>query len=129
MITRRILLATIVVLVSSMAHAQSVKLTATQITELLTGNTAIGKWEGQRYRQFFNEDGQTIFAQEGARSSVGKWRIDAEIDEYQSVWPAEESWKGWYVMEFSGRYYWVSKSTPPTPFKVEIGQQLIWPDE
>jgi hypothetical protein len=129
MITRRILLAAIVILITSAANAQSVKLTAPQITELLTGNTAVGKWDGKRYRQFFNADGKTIFAQKGARSSVGNWRVDAEIDEYQSIWPSEQDWEGWYVMAFSGRYYWVSKATPPTPFKIEQGQQLIWLDE
>lgn len=30
-------------------------------------------------------------------------------------------------MEFSGDFYWVSKSTPPTPFDVENGQQLVTP--
>ena len=28
-------------------------------------------------------------------------------------------------MEYAGAYYWVSKSTPPTPFRVEEGQQLV----
>ena len=125
--TRRIFLAVAAILVASTAHAQSVKLTAAQITELLTGNTATGKWQGQRYRQFFSTDGHTIYAQKDARSSVGSWRIDAEIDEYQSIWPKDQEWEGWYVMEYSGRYYWVSKSTPPTPFKVVAGEQLEFP--
>lgn len=123
--TRRIILVAIAVFVTGMAHAQSVKLTAVQISNLLTGNTAIGKWQGERYRQFFADDGQSIYAQKGTQNSVGKWRIDAEIDEYQSIWPSEQEWEGWYVMEFSGRYYWVSKSTPPTPFRVEKGRQLV----
>ena len=125
--TRRIFLAVAAILVTSTAHAQSVKLTAAQITELLTGNTATGKWQGQRYRQFFSADGHTIYAQKDAGSSVGSWRIDAEIDEYQSIWPKDQEWEGWYVMEYSGRYYWVSKSTPPTPFKVVAGEQLEFP--
>jgi hypothetical protein len=128
MITRRILLTILPVLIATAANAQSVKLTSSQIAELLTGNTAVGKWQGQRYRQFFDDEGQIIYAQQGARSSVGKWRIDTTIDEYQSVWPNEQEWEGWYVMEYAGDYYWVSKSTPPTPFRVEQGQQLTWPD-
>jgi hypothetical protein len=28
-------------------------------------------------------------------------------------------------MEFSGDWYWVSKSTPPTPFEVLEGEQLL----
>lgn len=107
------------------ASAQSVKLTAEQIVDLLTGNTAIGKWEGVRYRQFFGPDGTTIYVQDGARSARGEWRIDKKRDEYQSIWPNDQDWEGWYVMEYAGAYYWVSKSTPPTPFRVESGEHLV----
>lgn len=31
-------------------------------------------------------------------------------------------------MEYDGTYYWVSKATPPTPFKVLSGQQLVATD-
>lgn len=121
----RVLAACALLLLANMASAQSVKLTAEQITDLLTGNTAIGKWEGQRYRQFFGADGVTLYAQDGARSTRGEWRIDPSNDEYQSIWPNDEDWQGWYVMEYAGAYYWVSKSTPPTPFRVETGDQLV----
>ena len=107
------------------AMAQSVKLTAEQITQLLAGNTAIGKWEGKRYRQYFGPDGVTIYAQEGSRSTRGEWRVDIDADEYQSIWPNDTEWEGWFVMEYAGAYYWVSKSTPPTPFRIEEGQQLV----
>ena len=107
------------------ALAQSVKLTAEQITQLLAGNTAIGKWEGKRYRQYFGPDGVTIYAQEGSRSTRGEWRVDQKADEYQSIWPNDAEWEGWFVMEYAGAHYWVSKSTPPTPFKVEEGERLI----
>ena len=109
---------------ASPVAAQSVKLTSDQIRELLTGNTAIGRWDGAKYRQFFGDDGVTIYAQEGAKSARGEWRIDATVDEYQSIWPGDADWEGWFVMEYDGDYYWVSKKTPPTPFRVEPGQQL-----
>ncbi len=121
----RLLSACALLLLSNMASAQSVKLTAEQIGELLTGNTAVGKWEGSRYRQFFGVDGVTIYAQDGARSTRGEWRIDKTRDEYQSIWPRDADWEGWYVMEYAGAYYWVSKATPPTPFRVEQGKQLV----
>ena len=107
--------------------AQSVKLKAHEIAALLTGNTAIGTWNGAKYRQFFDADGSTIFAQEDARSARGEWRVDADRDEYQSIWARDADWEGWYVMEYAGDFYWVSKSTPPTPFRVLDGQQLINP--
>ncbi|OJI94303.1 hypothetical protein LY10_01563 [Planktotalea frisia] len=121
----RVLAASALLFLASSAHAQSVKLTAAQISDLLTGNTAVGKWDGARYRQFFGADGVTIYAQEGARSARGEWRIDQTRDEYQSIWPRDDAWEGWYVMEYAGAYYWVSKATPPTPFRVEQGEQLV----
>ncbi|WP_273508818.1 hypothetical protein [Planktotalea frisia] len=121
----RVLAACALLFLASSAHAQSVKLTAAQISDLLTGNTAVGKWDGARYRQFFGANGVTIYAQEGARSARGEWRIDQTRDEYQSIWPRDDAWEGWYVMEYAGAYYWVSKATPPTPFRVEQGEQLV----
>jgi hypothetical protein len=105
--------------------AQSVRLQAHEISALLTNNTAVGVWEGVAYRQFFGADGSTIYAQAEAKSTAGKWRIDETRDEYQSIWPRDPDWQGWYVMEYAGDFYWVSKSTPPTPFMVVQGNQLV----
>lgn len=107
---------------ASVVDAQSLKLRGDEIGILLTGNTAVGEWEGAAYRQFFGADGTTIYAPQGARSARGEWRIEG--DEYQSRWPNDAGWEGWLVMEYAGGWYWVSKSTPPTPFKVLQGQQL-----
>lgn len=109
------------------AHAQSVKLKAHEIAALLSGNTAVGRWDGASYRQYFDRDGSTIYAQEGVRSARGQWRIDPETDEYQSIWPGDVEWDGWFVMEWAGTFYWVSKTTPPTPFGVVDGEQLVAP--
>lgn len=122
---RRVFLSAVLALLAAPLAAQSVKLQAHEIDALLNGNTATGKWDGTPYRQYFAPDGTTIYAQEGARSALGKWRIDEERDEYQSIWPRDAEWEGWYVMEYAGDYYWVSKSTPPTPFKVESGEHLV----
>ncbi len=111
--------------IANVAQAQSVKLTGDEIRALLTGNTAAGRWEGARYRQFFGADGVTIYAQEGTRSTRGEWRVDDDAQEYQSIWPRDADWEGWFVMEYAGAYYWVSKSTPPTPFRMLEGQQLV----
>lgn len=107
------------------AEAQAVKLSGDAIRELLTGNTAVGRWEGAPYRQYFGADGVTIYAQEGARSTRGEWRVDDDAQEYQSLWPRDADWEGWFVMEFGDTYYWVSRATPPTPFQVLEGAQLV----
>ena len=48
------------------------------------------------------------------------WQSAEEVGAY-----SDADWAGWYVMEFSGDWYWVSKSTPPTPFEVLEGEQLL----
>lgn len=125
MMTRRIFTALVAGFLAVPASAQSVKLQGYEIRALLTGNTAVGRWEGEKYRQFFGDDGVTIYAQEGARFTRGEWRVDDELQEYQSIWPNDADWEGWFVMEFGGTFYWVSKSTPPTPFEILEGQQLV----
>ncbi|MEM6308479.1 MAG: hypothetical protein AAF754_00390 [Pseudomonadota bacterium] len=122
---RRYMIAAFISLLATPGLGQSVKLSGDDIRTLLTGNTAIGRWEGQNYRQYFGADGVTIYSQDGAKSTRGEWRVDDEVQEYQSIWPNDADWEGWFVMEFSGNYYWVSKKTPPTPFRVENGQRLV----
>lgn len=107
------------------AQAQSVKLTAGEINVLLSGNTAVGTWDGVDYRQYFATDGSTIYAQQGVRSMLGQWRVDPETDAYQSMWQGDADWESWFVMEYAGTWFWVSKSTPPTPFEVLQGEQLV----
>jgi hypothetical protein len=107
------------------AFAQSVKLQAHEIMSLLQGNTAIGEWNGAAYRQYFDANGSTIFAQPDSRSTRGQWRVDEARDEYQSIWPRDAAWEGWYVMEYAGVFFWVSKTTPPTPFEIIKGEQLV----
>ena len=121
----RPVLAVAFLVAGSMAHAQSVKLQAHEIDALLSGNTVVGQWEGAKYAQYFDPDGHTIYAQDGSRSARGQWRTDPEQDEFQSIWPSDAEWQGWFVMEFGGDFYWVSKSTPPTLFEVLDGLKLV----
>ncbi|KGL02789.1 hypothetical protein [Thalassobacter sp. 16PALIMAR09] len=122
---RAVFLGVCAVVLAGPANAQAVKLSGAEIRALLTGNTALGRWEGTPYRQYFGPDGVTIFAAEGTRPTRGEWRVDDAAEEYQSIWPRDEEWEGWFVMEFGDTYYWVSKATPPTPFQVLEGEQLV----
>lgn len=110
---------------ANVATAQSVKLSGTEINALLSGNTAVGHWDGVAYRQYFGSDGVTIFARRGVRSARGAWRV--QEGEYQSIWPGDAEWEGWFVMEYAGDWFWVSKTTPPTPFAMVEGEQLVDP--
>ncbi|MCF2869879.1 hypothetical protein L0664_02250 [Octadecabacter sp. G9-8] len=113
------------VFMAASVQAQSVKLAADEIEILLSGNTAIGVWDDVPYRQYFGDDGVTIFAQDGTRSARGEWRVDMDADEYQSIWAGDGNWEGWFVMEYAGDWFWVSKTTPPSPFSMLDGEQLV----
>jgi len=120
------LLAGVFVVAASVAQAQpvAVSLTAAQISALLTGNTAVGDWNGTPYRQYFGADGVTLFAQPGARTARGDWRVDAAANRYESLWPGDTDWEGWVISQWQGDYYWLSRTTPPTPFTIIDGQSL-----
>jgi len=109
-------------LCATAVNAQSAKLNSPEISALLTGNTAVGKWGGTPYRQYFGTDGKTIVAQPQVPSVHGQWRV--EDDELQSRRTGDTVWEGWFVMEYAGVWYWVSKTTPPTSFEVVQGEHL-----
>lgn len=85
MILHRTILLCALVVFAAPASAQSVKLSGDEIRILLTGNTAVGRCEGVKYRQYFADDGTTIFAQEGAGSALGGWHVDDDAQEYQNL--------------------------------------------
>ncbi|MEM7059195.1 MAG: hypothetical protein AAF557_16540 [Pseudomonadota bacterium] len=110
-----------------LAFAQDVPLTATEIAELLRGRTAIGTWQGTPYRQFFDPDGSTIYAPRTGRSTLGKWRVDASRDLYESWWEGS-GWEAWGVIRRDGNLYWTGPGIEAEPFRMMDGQQLVWPN-
>ncbi len=121
-----VLLPSLVLLIAaSNGQAQDLKnLTAQEIETLLTGNTAVGKWDGTDYRQFFAEDGNTIYAQKGSRSSSGRWRVNRSKNVYESWWQRSD-WSGYPVATDGNLYYWISQSLPPQSFEILPGEQLV----
>ena len=112
---------------ASSGQAEPLRLSALEVRELLSGRTAIGTWSGARYRQWFASDGSTIYAQWGARSALGKWRVNSQTDAYESVWERPE-WTGYRVMRIDGQLHWTDlQGNNPQPFRVLPGQQLVWP--
>ena len=111
------------VVCSGAAEAQSVKLRGDEIVILLSGNTAVGMLDGHAYRQYFDADGTTIYAQDGETSLRGTWRVEGE--EYQSIGVHDTDWEGRFVMEYGGQWFWVSRTVPPTPFEVLEGNTLV----
>ena len=100
-------------------------LTALEIQNLLAGNTAVGAWDGRSYRQYFAEDGSTIYAQQGSRSSLGKWRVNIDKNLYESWWE-NAHWSGYGVSKEGEQHYWLTLSgtLPPQAFNVLPGNQL-----
>jgi len=100
-------------------------LSAAEIQLLLNGNTAVGNWDDAKYRQFFDTNGMTIFAQEGTRSAVGRWRVDEQNDQYESWWEMS-GWSGYSIArDANDNLFWISSSLPPQQFDMLPGQQLV----
>lgn len=116
-------LAIALVVLACSAQAQSVKFHDNEITALLTGNKVIGHWVGASYRQYSGPNGITVYALKIAPSRRGEWRV--ANGEFQSIWPGEQDWEGWFVMEYVGKFFWVSKTTPATLFGILDGERLL----
>ena len=100
------------------------RLSSEEISKLLTGNTAIGSWDGTKYRQYFSDTGTTIYAQEGTRSSTGKWRVNESENTYESWWE-RGGWSGYPVGRDGDKLYGISSSLPPQLFEMVPGEQLV----
>ncbi len=66
--------------------AEERRLSAAEIEAALSGNTVDGNWKGTPFRQYFGTDGATLYVAEGAEPSPGKWKADAQTDQYCSWW-------------------------------------------
>lgn len=110
-----------------LAFAEDVKLTATEIADLLRGRTAIGTWQGTLYRQYFKADGSTIYAAKGQRSTLGKWRVDPARDVYENWWDGSD-WEVWGIIRRDGDLYWTGPGLEAERFTMVEDQQLVWPD-
>jgi len=111
---------------ASMVMAQDRAITGNDITALLAGNTAIGKWASDDYRQWFAPDGSTIYAAFGKRSTLGAWRISADGTQYESWWSGN-LWEAYRILSRDDQLYWVTPEGAELPFEIVDGQQLNWP--
>lgn len=125
MITRRsFLVATAAALLAppGTAHAQETRLTAPEITALLTGNTITGDWSGARYKSYFAPDGVTIYLPEGGSPQQGKWRVNLVNDEYQSWWE-HSGWTSYGIVRTADGLAWAYGDTRQ-PFTVQNGRTI-----
>ena len=122
---RNFIFSGIVGIVALPALAQENPLNQTEILNLLSGNTAVGLWQGTDYRQWFGADGSTIYAPKGQRSTLGKWRVTSD-GVYESWWSGDE-WESYRVRLTEQTYVWVDAIGQEHPFSIVPGQQLVWP--
>jgi len=102
----------------------TLQLTAAQIETLLAGNTAAGTWSGARYRQYFGENGFTVYIPEGGKADEGKWRANAETDVYESWWRST-GWTPYTIVMTNDGYAFVNGEVPEQ-FDVYEGRQVSW---
>jgi len=104
------------------AGAGEEKLTAAEIEVLLAGNTIAGDWSG-KYRQYYAADGATMYYPEGGTPDPGKWRVNADTDQYESWWETT-GWVGYDILRAGEGYLWRDSSGKTYPFTVMEGRQV-----
>ena len=96
-----------------------------EIESALAGNTIIGEWLGEDYRQFFDVDGTTIYLPVGStRSSSGRWRVNARTGGYESWWSEPVGWEPYVVTRAGDTWYWSNDTVEASPFEIVPGNQL-----
>jgi hypothetical protein len=117
------LLMSVPVLGPALAQVAQEKLTAPEIEALLGGNTIAGTWSGTSYRQYYAPDGTTLYVPDGGKADEGRWRTNAETDEYESWWRST----GWtpyaLVRTGDGEHAWINGDRLE-PFRVLPGRQI-----
>ena len=105
-----------------------VLLTAAEIEVLLAGNTIIGNWVGEDYRQFFDQNGTTTYRPtETGRDSVGEWRVNVDSGLYESLWNDRPPWEDYEVHQDGDTFFWTGQGVQLSPFTVVDGNQLAAP--
>ena len=115
------------IFLASSALAEPISVPASDIKELLSGNSIEGTWAGQKYKQFFDTSGSTTYAQKGSRETFGKWRINEQKNLYESWWE-RGGWSGYGVIRDGEKLYWTSSGLEPQPFEVIEGRDISWDD-
>ena len=104
--------------------AAETKLTAAEIDTLLNGNTISGSWSGTAYKQYYGENGSTMYLAEGSPPSPGKWRTNTQTNMYESWWE-NTGWTPYVIVRTDDGLAWVSGDSLHY-FTVMEGKQISW---
>lgn len=102
----------------------AVLVSADEIEAALSGNTVVGNWVGEDYRQFFDPSGETIYLPDGGNISNGQWRVNVQSGQYESLWPSDPAWDTYDVLRDGDQWYWTGGGVVMSPFTVLEGNQL-----
>jgi len=95
---------------------------AADVEAALSGNTIVGNWVGENYRQFFDPNGTTTYQSNGGSESVGQWRINTDNDQYESLWAPSPTWDVYDVFRDGDQWFWTGGGVELSPFTIVEGQ-------
>ena len=88
-------------------RAVTVQMSAAQIEDLLAGNTITGTWSGSTYTQYYGEGDFTVYIPEGGEPDEGRWRTNADTDNYESWWRST-GWTPYTIVMTNDGYAFVN---------------------
>lgn len=94
-----------------------------EIAALLSGNTAIGTWDRRLYRQYFAEDGRTLYKPNARPVEEGKWRVNPDTGAYESWWE-QTGWTAYEIGIVGYGYVWIDSEGKTHPFEMRDGNRL-----
>lgn len=107
------------------AAAGLVLVSAQELEAALAGNTIIGNWVGENYRQFFDENGFTTYRPiETGRDSTGEWRVNVDTGLYESLWNDRGPWEEYEVHRDGDTWFWTGEGVELSEFTIVEGNQL-----
>lgn len=104
--------------------AELVLVSATEIEDALSGNTAIGNWLGEQYVQYFDPSGNTTYVPDSGQPSVGGWRVNVASGQYESLWAPARVWDTYDVFRDGDDWFWTGGGVELSPFTIVEGNQL-----
>lgn len=110
-----------ILLLGSTAMAEDVQMSASEVTHLLSGNSAQGTWGNMSYRSYFDTNGMTIYAPQNGEQQIGKWRVTPD-GQYEAFWDAV-GWTSYTVLRTDAGYAW-KLDGKTYPFTVLEGRVL-----
>ena len=113
----------VTVLSSFVTPVAAQQLTASQIEDVLAGNTIEGAWGNDQYRQYFAKDGTTVYVPREGYRAEGRWRVDPATGVYESWW-ISTGWTPYVVIDVpDGDYAWLNGDRIEM-FEVKEGRQI-----